>query len=183
MIKQQLKKIVIGLIFILINFNIQFEGGGFLNLLPNFVGYLLIFSALGILVTETNSEQFVKTRKFSFIMFLISIVLFLMDLIGITAALSFDLALISFTIAIVSLALQLMFLYFLTLGIMSLTSDSKLAQKLQTTYRFVAVGNVLVYLLIVVDFLALVVLIMTLIANIIFIITIHQISKTPFVTT
>lgn len=178
MIKQQLKKIVFGLVFILINFNIQFDGGGFLNLLPNFVGYLVIYSALGILITETNSLQFVRTRKFSFIMFLISVVLFSMDLIGVTAALSSDLAMISFTIAIVSLALQLLFLYFLTLGIMSITSDPKLSRKLQTTFRFVAIGNVLVYLLIVVDILALLVLIMTLVANIVYIVTIHQISKT-----
>lgn len=178
MIKQQLKKIVFGLVFILVNFNIQFAGGGFLNILPNFVGYLVIYSALGKLITEINSLQFTRTRKFSFIMFFISIVLFLMDLIGITAALSFDLALISFTIAIVSLALQLLFLYFLTLGIISITSDKKLAKKLQTTFRFVAVGNVLVYLLIVVDFLALLVLIATLVANVIYIVTIHQISKT-----
>jgi hypothetical protein len=103
-----------------------------------------------------------------------------MDLLGITAALNFDLALLSFTIAIVSLALQLVFLYFLTLGIMSITPDKKFAHKLQTTFYFVAVGSVLVYLLIFVDFLALVLIIITLLANVIYIQMIYQISKTQF---
>jgi hypothetical protein len=177
MIKKQLKSIVFGLVFILLNFNIRFDSGGFLNLLPNFVGYFMLFRAMTVLLMENDSMHFIRTRKYSFILVLLHVVFFFMDLLGITAALSIDLILVSLTTSVVGLILQLFFLYNLTLGIMSINLDSALNKKLQTTFRVVAIGNVLVYIVLGFESLALIFLLITLVANVIYIVTIHNIAK------
>lgn len=177
MIKSQLKKIVFGLVFVFISFNIRFSNGGFLNLLPDFVGYLIIIKALDRLITETHSEDYFKTRKYAFIMFFISVIFFMMDLLGVTANLDNSLAFIIFTTSIISLIINLLFLYYLTIGTIELTQDEELSQKLKTSFWFVAIGSVLVHLLILLPAIALLILVVTLIANVIYIINMNKIAN------
>lgn len=177
MIKQTLKRIVFGLIFILINFNIQLGGGSLLNLLPNFVGYIIIFRAISMFLKESDSSSFALARKFSFMLTFLYLAFFIMDLLGITAMLNTDYALVSITMAVVALVFQLMFLYHLTLGILEVTDDEALKKRLRFVFRVVAVGNVFIYILIDIPSLAAIILLITLVANVYYILIIHQIKK------
>lgn len=76
-----MKKVFWGFFFIYLNFNLTLNGFT-LNLLPYFVGYLLLYQAAGTLAGE--SGRFPKLRPFSVAMAVYTGILWVGELLGVT---------------------------------------------------------------------------------------------------
>lgn len=76
-----MKKIFWGFFFVYLNFNLTINGFG-LNLIPDFVGYILLYQAAGTLAGE--SGQFRKLQPFSVAMAIYTGILWVGELLGIT---------------------------------------------------------------------------------------------------
>ena len=76
-----MKKVFWGFFFIYLNFNLTLNGFK-LNLLPDFVGYLLLYQATGTLAGE--SGRFQKLRPFSVAMAVYTGILWVGELLGVT---------------------------------------------------------------------------------------------------
>ena len=76
-----MKKIFWGFFFVYLNFNLTINGFG-LNLIPDFVGYILLYQAAGTLAGE--SGQFRKLQPISVAMAIYTGILWVGELLGIT---------------------------------------------------------------------------------------------------
>ncbi len=72
-----MKKIFIGMIFIFLDFELKF-GTASIDLIPDFIGYILMFNGLDELLTE--SPRFSKARSLAIGMSIYSAVVFVLDM-------------------------------------------------------------------------------------------------------
>lgn len=75
-----MKKIVLGLVFVLFNFNITIDNV-VINLIPTFIGYYFIMNACIRLADETLNELYIETRKYALLLFVVSLFIFVLDLL------------------------------------------------------------------------------------------------------
>lgn len=171
-----MKKIFLGLIFILLNFNLTIDNQYVINLIPNFIGFLLIAKGCSHLFEQTNIQEYQETQKLSIILTGIAVLSFLADLIGIGSINPVFATLIG----IFNLALLLYLLYRLTKSI-TLTQEfnlpENLTNQLNNAFKMIAITNILAYLLIAFPLVAIIILLVALVTHILYIVTIHKISK------
>lgn len=79
-----MRKIFFGVLFIHLNFNLNL-GGYIINLIPNFVGYILLVQGLKEIMNETKVEVFEKTIPFCIGMGIYTGIIYLMNLFQISA--------------------------------------------------------------------------------------------------
>lgn len=79
-----MKKIFFGLIFALLNFNIN-SGGMTINILPSFLG--CVFILFGLREVEAESSYFSRAKTITIIMTIYSFIVYILDLGGMTASL------------------------------------------------------------------------------------------------
>lgn len=171
-----MRKIFIGLIFILLNFNLTLGNQYVINLIPNFIGFFLIAKGCGHLFEQTRIQEYQETQKLSFILTGISFLSFIGDLMGIGSINQ----LFATLIGIFNLVLLLYLLYRLTKSIIN-TQEFNLPEYLTTqlnnAFKWIVIANILAYLMIFFPLLAIIILLVALVAHILYIITIHKISK------
>lgn len=95
-----MKKIFWGFFFVFINFNLTLNGHT-VNLLPDFVGYILLHQAAGALAEE--SGRFRKIRPFTLAMAVYTGILWTGDLLGVTGGGSWLDTILSLAALVISL--------------------------------------------------------------------------------
>ena len=95
-----MKKVFWGFFFVFINFNLSVNAHT-LNLLPDFVGYILLYQAAGALAEE--SGRFRKLRPFTLAMAVYTGILWTGDLLGVTGGGSWLDTILSLAALVISL--------------------------------------------------------------------------------
>ena len=95
-----MNKLFWGFFFIFLNFSLNFNGAS-LQLLPDWLGFILLYLACGELLGE--SEMFQKPRPFCVGLAIYTGILWLLDLLGIGA----DLGIFSWILALAALGLAI----------------------------------------------------------------------------
>lgn len=103
-------KILAGLLFILVDFNIT-GGTSSIDILPDFVGYILIIYGLRTLIDK--SIHFKKAHSFSIGMAIYMGIMFLSDVAGITYQLGF----LAYLLSLITLIISLFITYKIVMGV------------------------------------------------------------------
>jgi len=103
-----MKSLFIGLIFIFIDFNLTLNETMVINLIPDFVGFILMYQGLTQLTNE--SERFFKMKPYAIGMAIYSGFLFILNFLGFPSY-------VSMVLGIVSMAVTLYILYNIVMGI------------------------------------------------------------------
>lgn len=170
-----MKKIVLGLVFVLINFNITLDNV-IINLIPSFLGYYFIMNACVHLEHKTSNQHYLETRKYALLLFVITLFSFVLDLIGLSAISP----IFSITVGILNLVLSLIFLNHLTQSITQ-TSQFNLSEtwieRLNSLFKWIAILSVLSYVLMIAPILALIVVIILIVFNVRYILMVHTLNQ------
>jgi hypothetical protein len=170
-----MKKIVLGLVFVLINFNITLDNV-IINLIPSFIGYYFIMNACVLLADKTSNDHYLEARKHALLLFVITLFTFVLDLIGLSAISP----VFSIAVGLLNLVLSLIFLNHLTQSITQ-TSQFNLSeawiQQLNSLFRWIAILSVLSYVLMITPLIALVVVIILIVFNVRYILMIHTLNQ------
>lgn len=142
-----------------------------IDLLPNFVGYLLMMKGIDELIKE--SEFFDKVRPWAVFMACYSGVIFILDLLGISSQLQG----FSIILGIINISITLYILYQIVSGVMDIEKKYGIfldGDKLKDLWKFMSIFNVIIYFLMFFTTLAVVLMIITIITYIIFLITFNN---------
>lgn len=170
-----MKKIVLGLVFVLFNFNITLDTV-VINLIPNFIGYFFIMNACDYLAQQTSNDHFLETRKYALLLFVVSLFSFILDLIG----LGTTNPIFSVTVGILNLILFLIFLNRLTQSISQTTQfnlSEEWIQQFKSLYTWIAVLSVLGYVLMITPILAIIVLFIAIVFHVRYILKLHALNQ------
>lgn len=170
-----MKKIVLGLVFVLFNFNITIDNV-VINLIPTFIGYYFIMNACIRLADETSNELYIETRKYALLLFVVSLFIFVLDLLGLGAISP----VFSLAVGILNLVLFLIFLHRLTQSISQTTQfnlSESWIQQLKSLYMWIAILNVLGYVLLITPVIALIVIIIALVFNVRYILMLNSLNQ------
>ena len=166
-------KLFWGFFFLFLNFNVNMDASS-LELLPNWVGFLLLYAACNEL--EAESEMFQKPRPFCLGLAVYSGILWLMDLLGIGA----DLGIVSWILGLVATCLNL---YVSMLIIDALTNvemrrnyDLCVAH-LRKVWKVQAVATIAANVLLIVPVIALVCALVAGVTAIVFLVAVHGTRK------
>lgn len=108
-------KILAGLLFILIDFNIT-GGTSSIDILPDFVGYIFMIYGLRTLIDK--SSHFKKAHSFSIGMAIYMGIMFLSDVAGIT----YQLGYLAFLLSLITLVISLLITYRIVMGVIEMES-------------------------------------------------------------
>lgn len=114
-----MKKLFIGLIFILLGFNLKF-GDSSIDILPNFIGYFMAYKGLEELKHE--NQQFANAYKMSPWLGFYALYIFLISLFGISYGNSLFYGL-SLVVGIIAAVAAIYFTYLITKGVLVLEVD------------------------------------------------------------
>lgn len=162
-----------GFFFLFLNFNLNVNGTS-LGLLPDWVGYILLY--LGCSALERESELFGKPRPFCVGLGIYTGVLWLMDLFGIGA----NLGILSWILGLAATCLNL---YVSMLIIDAITNVEMrrnydlCAAHLRRVWKVLAVCTVIVHLLVIVPVLALICVLVATITSIVFLVAVNGTRK------
>ena len=162
-----------GFFFLFLSFNLKFNGAS-LDLLPDWVGYLLLYRGCSQLLGE--SELFQKPRPFCLGLGIYAGILWLMDLFGISA----NFLLVSWLLGFVSTCLDL---YTSMLVVDAITNVEMrrnydlCAAHLRKVWKVLAVCTVAAYILTILPALAVVCVLLAAITGIVFLVAIHGTRK------
>lgn len=166
-------KLFWGFFFLFLNFNLNVNGTS-LGLLPDWVGYILLY--LGCSALERESDLFGKPRPFCVGLGIYTGVLWLMELLGISA----NLGILSWLLGLVAVCLNL---YVSMLIIDAITNVEMrrnydlCAAHLRRVWKVLAVCTVIAHLLVIVPVLALICVLVATITSIVFLVAIHSTRK------
>ena len=162
-----------GFFFLFLNFHLNFNGAS-LGLLPDWVGYILLY--LGCSALENESKLFQKPRPFCVGLGIYTGVLWLMDLLGIGA----DLGILSWILGLVAVCLNLYTSMLVVDAIANLEMHRNYdlcAAHLKNVWKVLAVCTVAAQLLAVFPVLALVCVLVAAVTGIMFLVAIHGTRK------
>ena len=166
-------KLFWGFFFLILNFNLNFNGAA-LGLLPDWVGFLLLYLGCGRLLEE--SELFRKPRPFCVGLSIYTGVLWLMGLLGIST----DLGILSWILGLVAVCLNL---YTSMLIVDAITNVEMrrnydlCAAHLRKVWKVLAVCTAAATLLMIVPALALLCAVIACITGIVFLVAVHGTRK------
>ena len=165
-----MNQICIGFLLIFLDFNFTFNQH-VLGLIPDFAGYLVLLSGLRAMACE--SPLFEKIRPFAVGMAVYTGILYIGDLLGVTPSGSG----LSIVLGILSTAVSLYISWAVITALRDVEEKREVnlnSASLLTVWKVVAVTNVVVYLSFFVPFLAILVILAALIANIAFLVGIWR---------
>lgn len=164
----------LGFFFILLNFNITLNSN-VIGLLPDFIGFLLIASGLKEL--QNYSTNFVKIQPLVSVMALLKVVTYVMDLLGISA----QIQMILIPVGIVFLVIYLYIEYTIICGIQDMEQSLGIDLEVKTLFsvwKIVAFCGVVANIVwIIFPTVAIIFLIISAIANIMFLVSLHNSKK------
>lgn len=171
------KHIVFGLLFVVLNFTIRLEDAFILNLIPNFLGYGLIYQGLLRFETHFENVHLNTIKRLTIVLFIFTLVLFFIDLFGISIFLNASHLWLGLLLSLSNLVLHLIFLFHLTKTIISINKmESDLNKKLYTLFQVIVLVDVVSMFFIAFPVIGFFVIIGGLIANIMYILTIKNIG-------
>ena len=166
-------KLFWGFFFLFLNFNLNFNGAS-LGLLPDWVGFILLY--LGCSELESESALFQKPRPFCVGLGIYTGVLWLMSLLGIGA----DLGLLNWVLGLVAVCLNLytsMLIVDAIANVEMRRNYDLCAAHLKKVWKVLAVCTAAAQLLTIVPVLALVCVVAAAVTGIVFLVAIHGTRK------
>ena len=168
-----MNKLFGGFFFLFLNFNLNFNGAS-LQLLPDWLGFLLLVAACNEL--ECESELFQKPRPFCVGLAVYTGLLWLMDLLGISASLG----VLSWILSLASTCLNL----YVTMLIVDAITNVEMrrnydlcAAHLRKVWKVLAVCTVAAHLLLILPALAAICVLVAAISAILFLVAVHGTRK------
>lgn len=161
---ESMKNIFIGLLFIFLNFDLNL-GNMKIGLLPDFVGYFLMIKGFDELIKE--SEFFDKVRPWAAFMTCYTGIIYVLEFLGASNLLQG----FSIILGIISMCISLFILYQIVSGVIDMEKKYQITlegEKLKSLWTFMAISNVVVYILIFINVFAVFLAIILLIVHIIF---------------
>lgn len=166
-------KLFWGFFFLFLNFNINMNASS-LQLLPDWLGFLLLYAACGEL--ESESELFQKPRPFCIGLAVYTGLLWLMDLLGIGA----NLGIVSWILGLVTTCLNL----YVSMLIIDAITNMEMhrnydlcAAHLRSVWKVLAVCTIAANLLLIVPVVAVICIIAAAVAGIVFLLAVHRTGK------
>lgn len=170
--------IVIGLLLIFFNFTLRISDVYIINLIPSFIGYMLIKQGLKRLSTLHNPVIFEIAQRFASILVVYSVTIFLLDLTGLSVYLTTSMMILSLVLSLLFLILQLMFMFHLTRAIQHSNPEGDIInRKLYITFQAIVVLDVLSIIFIATPLLGFVIIIGGFAAKIIYMLTVNTIGS------
>ena len=166
-------KLFWGFFFLFLNFSLNFNGAS-LGLLPNWIGYILLYRACGELLGE--SKLFQKPRPFCVGLGIYAAILWLRHLFGLSIGLSVVGWMLGLVVTCLNLYTSMLIVDAITNMEMRRNYDLSAAH-LRKVWKVLAVCTVAAHLLTILPALALVCAVLTGITGIVFLIAIHDTRK------
>jgi len=169
-----MKKIFIGLILVLINFNLDFDASR-IGLIPSFIGYYYVKK--GLEEMGGYSDKFTAVLPYAKFMVVYASIAYLMDLFGISSQLDI---LINILLGIVSATIFLLITYNIIMGVQEIEKKQELelnSANLLSAWKVIAVCSILVYVLFFLPVLVLICAIVAFAANIAFLFAFSKTNK------
>ena len=166
-------KLFWGFFFLFLNFSLNFNGA-VLQLLPDWVGFLLLYAACSEL--ENESELFQKPRPFCVGLAVYTGILWLMDLLGIGANLGILSWILGLTATCLNLYVSMLIIDAITNMEMRRNYDLCSAY-LRRVWKVVAVATIAANVLLIVPVVAVVCALVAAVAGIVFLVAIHKTRK------
>lgn len=168
-----MNKLFWGFFFLFLNFSVNMDVSS-LQLLPDWVGFILLYAACNEL--ESESDMFQKPRPFCLGLAVYTGILWLLDLMGIGA----NLGIVSWILALVATCLNL---YVSMLIIDALTNVEMhrnydlCTTHLRKVWKVLAVATIAANVLLIVPVIALVCMLVACVAAIVFLVAVHGTRK------
>jgi len=162
-----------GFFFVAFDFNITL-GNAVIGLIPDFIGYFLILK--GIIELQDLAIHFKKIKDLVLLMVFLKIITYVMDLLGITAQIQTGAAIIGIVLLVINLYIE----YSIICGIQEIEKSQYVnlnAEKLFSMWKIVAVFSTLAYIGLILPSLAIVFVIISAIANMVFLYYLYQSKK------
>lgn len=168
-----MRNIFVGLLFVFLDFNLDL-GGARVGLIPDFIGYILIYQGLGEI--SLLSGWFAKARPFALGMIIYTAVLYAGDLFG-TWGMQQNGSPLGVILGIISVAVSLYISYCIVMGVKDLevTQERFLdGERLHSVWKVMAVLSVGIYVLMFVPVLAFLSMIALLVVGIVFLVAFNR---------
>lgn len=165
-----MRNIFIGFILVFLDFNLDL-GNSRIGLIPDFIGYYVMIKGLEELIGE--SDFFIKIKPFATGMAVYSAIMYAMDLFG----LSVSLGALTYLLAIASTAISLYISYNIVMGVIDMEEKDNIhlnGESLKSTWKLLAVFNVLTFVSILFPLGAIIIIIVTLIVSIVFLVEFNK---------
>ena len=164
-----MRNIFIGFLFVFLDFNLTL-GTSQIGLIPDFVGYILVFQGLAEL--ENMSLRFTKARPFSLGMAVYTGLLYVLAVLGIGTN-----DILSFVLGLISTLISLYISYNIVMGIKEIEASSGRflnAQGLYSSWTLLAILSLIVYLLFIIPILNVLCIVAGLITGIVFLVSFNK---------
>ncbi len=164
-----MRNIFIGFLFVFLDFNLTL-GASQIGLIPDFVGYILVFQ--GLTELEKMSARFIKARPFALGMAVYTGLLYALALFGIGTN-----DIVSFVLGLVSTLISLYISYNIVMGVKEIEASSGRflnAQGLYSNWTLLAILSLIVYLLLFIPILNVLCIIAGLVAGIVFLVSFNK---------
>lgn len=168
-----MNKLFWGFFFLFLNFNLNFNGAS-LQLLPDWVGFILLYLACGELLGE--SEMFQKPRPFCAGLAIYTGILWLMELLGIGA----NLGILSWILGLAATCLNL----YISMLIVDAVANVEMRRNydlcsahLRRVWKVVAVATIAANVLLIVPVVAFICVLVAAVAGIVFLVAVHKTRK------
>jgi hypothetical protein len=170
-----LKNIFIGLMLIYLDFSINL-GNSKIGLIPDFIGYIVMIKGLAEMADE--SPLFLKVKPFAGGMSVYTGILYLMDLFGI----SVSLGVLFYLFAITSTVISLYISYNIVMGVKEMEGKYNVllnGDSLKSIWTVLTVINIIVYVFLLIQALAVICIIVSCIVAICFLVAFYK-SKNKY---
>jgi hypothetical protein len=168
-----MNKLFWGFFFLFLNFSLNFNGAS-LQLLPDWLGFILLFAACSEL--ENESELFSKPRPFCIGLAAYTALLWLMDLLGISA----NLGILSWILGLATTCLNLYVAMLIVDAIANVEMHRNYdlcAAHLRKVWKVLAVCTVITHFLLIVPVLALICVLVAAVTSIVFLVAVNGTCK------
>lgn len=165
-----MKNIFIGFILIFLDFDLNL-GSSKIGLIPDFAGYIIMISGLEEMARE--SALFIKVKPYVTGMAVYTGVLYLLDLVGISTSLG----ILSYVLALTSIAVSLYISYNIVMGVIDIEGKYNTflnGSRLKSTWKLLAITNVLIFILFLIPIVAVICIILSFIVTICFLVDFNK---------
>lgn len=159
-----------GMIFVFLGFNITFGNSKF-DILPDFIGFYLIFKGLEEL--QDKSDNFTKIKSFAFGLTIYSFVLFIINLF----AASYSMGYLGILLGIAYTIILIYVSYKIILGIIDIEINHNVflnSQKLMSNWRIMITFNILIFFILFIPFISIVFIILNIVFTILYLISFNE---------
>lgn len=168
-----ISKIFVGLLLVFLDINFTFNTTT-IGLLPDFIGYFILIGGLAEMAAVNS--HFGKARPFAIAMAIYTLILYILDLIGLSAALGYAATILGLLSTLISLYLS----YHIVRGVMEIEdaqARSLNGTPLFTTWKVMAVADILAYLLLFIPGLNVICIIVRFVFGMVFLVHLNRTRK------